>query len=207
MVEKSEQKQVKKTSLYLSVFAAAMFLFCLTVLPPLYDLFCEVTGLNGKTASQSNAVEVKVDTSRTVEVSFVSINNEGMAWEFRPTEEKLLVHPGQAVTTHFYVKNPADYIMVGQAVPSMVPHNATDYFHKTECFCFNQQALAPKEDAELGLQFIVDQDIPKGVKSIVLSYTLFDVTEKMPEVVEQKKLELSAKENTQTTEKLTVGQL
>lgn len=160
---------------------------------PLYNLFCEVAGINGKTRGKSDAVEVKVDTSRTVEVSFVSINNESMPWEFKPTEQKLLVHPGQAVTTNFYVKNPNAYIMVGQAIPSMVPHNATDYFHKTECFCFNQQVLAPHEDAELGLQFIVDQDIPRAVNSIILSYTLFDVTDNMPELVKQKEQELSAK--------------
>lgn len=174
-------------------------------MPPLYTLFCDVAGLNGKTKGKSDAVEVKVDTSRTVEVNFVSINNEGMSWEFRPTEEKLLVHPGQAVTTNFYVKNPNGHIMVGQAVPSMVPHNATDYFHKTECFCFNQQALAPREEAQLGLQFIVDQDIPKAVNSIILSYTLFDVTDNMPELVKQKELELSAQNNADSAEILTAG--
>lgn len=198
-------KSINSTIIKLSVFAACMFAFCLFVLPPLYTLFCEVTGINGKTRSKSDAVEVKVDTSRTVEINFVSINNEGMSWEFRPTEEKLLVHPGQAITTTFFVKNPNGHIMVGQAVPSMVPRNATDYFHKTECFCFNQQALAPKEEAELGLQFIVDQDIPKGVHSIVLSYTLFDVTDNMPELVKQKELELSAQTKANSTEIVTAG--
>lgn len=187
-----EKTKVVSTSIFLSIFAAGMFVFCLFVMPPLYDLFCEVAGLNGKTKGKSDAVEAIVDTSRTIEVQFISINNEDMSWEFKPSVEKLSVHPGEAVTTHFYVKNPAKHIMVGQAVPSMVPHNATDYFHKTECFCFNQQALAPLEEADLGLQFIVDQDIPKAVNTIILSYTLFDVTEKMPELVKQKETELSA---------------
>lgn len=188
----------------LSLFAVCMFLFCFFVMVPLYNLFCEVTGINGKTRGKSDAVEVRVDTERTVEVSFVSINNEGMPWEFKPLEQKLLVHPGQAVTTSFYVKNPKAHIMVGQAIPSMVPHNATDYFHKTECFCFNQQALAPLEDAELGLQFIIDQDIPRGVNSIVLSYTLFDVTDKMPELVKQKEQELSASKAKPSADDLTL---
>ena len=94
--------------------------------------------------------------------------------------------------------------MIGQAVPSMVPHNATDYFHKTECFCFHQQALAPKEEAELGLQFIVDQDIPKAINAIVLSYTLFDVTENMPELVKQKELELSTQTKADSLKELTL---
>lgn len=61
-----------------------MFLFCFFVMVPLYNLFCEVTGINGKTRGKSDAVEVRVDTERTVEVSFVSINNEGMPWVASP---------------------------------------------------------------------------------------------------------------------------
>ena len=66
--------------------------------------------------------------------------------------------------------------MVGQAVPSLVPFKATNYFHKTECFCFNQQPLAAGESAELGLSFIVDRELPRQVNTITLSYTLFDIT-------------------------------
>lgn len=82
--------------------------------------------------------------------------------------------------------------MAGQAIPSMAPKNAVDYFHKTECFCFNQQILAPGEKADLGLQFIVDQDLPKAVETITLSYTLFDVTDRMEESIEQVRAEKTA---------------
>ena len=67
--------------------------------------------------------------------------------------------------------------MVAQTIPSVVPYKAASYFHKTECFCFNQQSLAGGESAELGLSFIVDKDIPKQVNTITLSYTIFDVSE------------------------------
>ena len=69
--------------------------------------------------------------------------------------------------------------MVAQAVPSVVPFKAAEYFHKTECFCFNQQPLDGGENAELPLRFIVDQDVPKQVHTITLSYTLFDITDKL----------------------------
>jgi cytochrome c oxidase assembly protein subunit 11 len=36
--------------------------------------------------------------------------------------------------------------------------------------------LAAGKSAELGLSFIVDVDIPKHIKTITLSYTLFDIT-------------------------------
>ena len=62
------------------------------------------------------------------------------------------------------------------AVPSVVPITATDYFHKTECFCFESQVLEPGEEMELPLRFIVDAGLPKNVQSISLSYALFDAT-------------------------------
>lgn len=191
MSQSEDKKAVTLTSIKLVVFAIVMFVFCMWVMPPLYTLFCEVTGLNGKTKGQYQATEVRVDTSRLVKVQFVATKNENMPWAFAPAERILEVHPGESVLTHFVATNPTGDIMVGQAVPSMVPHNATDFFHKTECFCFNQQALAAGETAELGLQFIVDQDIPKGVNTIILSYTLFDVTENSKDIVEQKRQELT----------------
>lgn len=164
----------------------AMFVFAIWVMPPIYNVFCEITGLNGKTAGPYTAVSADVDKDRLVEVQFISTNNENMPWGFKPESFSMQVHPGETVYTHFLAKNPTDRIMVGQAVPSVAPLNASSYFLKTECFCFNQQVLGPAEETELGLKFIVDQALPRGVKTITLSYTLFDVTETSPELVANK---------------------
>ncbi len=146
-------------------------------LVPLYDVFCEVTGLNGKTARQAyQAVDVEVDRTRSITVQFIATNNDQMNWAFAPVTNRLTVHPGEAVTTHFLAHNPNTVAMIGQAIPSVSPGRAAEYFHKTECFCFNQQPLAAGEKADMGLQFIVDQDLPKDIRTITLSYTLFDVT-------------------------------
>jgi len=184
MAANSEKKAVRHTSLKLLALAVSMFAFCFWVLPPLYTLFCEVAGINGKiTSSAYKAVSAGADTSRSVRVKFVATKNATMPWEFAPVSFSLDVHPGEAITTSFLAKNLTANYMAGQAIPSMAPKNAIDYFHKTECFCFNQQILAPGENAELGLQFIVDQDLPKAVKTITLSYTLFDVTDRMQDSI------------------------
>ncbi len=182
-----DKNNIVKTASKLAVFGVCMFVFAVWVMPPIYTLFCEVTGINGKTRGKYEAVAGEVDTSRLVTVKFVATNNEKMPWDFSPEIFSMKVHPGEAITTNFIVRNPTDMIMVGQAVPSMIPSNATDYFHKTECFCFNRQALAPGEKAELGLQFIVDQEIPRAVNTIILSYSLFDVTDMSPEDVTRKR--------------------
>jgi cytochrome c oxidase assembly protein subunit 11 len=68
---------------------------------------------------------------------------------------------------------------VGQAIPSIVPARAAAYFNKTECFCFNQQPLKAGEQADLPLQFVIDQALPADIHTITLSYTLFDVSERV----------------------------
>jgi cytochrome c oxidase assembly protein subunit 11 len=73
--------------------------------------------------------------------------------------------------------------MVAQAIPSISPSRAAEYFHKTECFCFNQQPLQGLQSAEMPLQFIVDQDLPRDIKTITLSYTIFDVTDMVKDAV------------------------
>lgn len=157
-----------------------MFVFAVFIMPPLYDLFCDVTGLNGKTGEAVSTEEANrfgVDTSRTIKVQFLVTNNESMPWEFRPQIASITVHPGEPKVVNYVAKNMTQAHMVAQAIPSVVPFKAANYFHKTECFCFNQQPLAAGESAELGLSFIVDVDLPKNIKTITLSYTLFDITE------------------------------
>ena len=69
--------------------------------------------------------------------------------------------------------------MVAQAIPSLVPISATEFFHKTECFCFEQQLLQPGEEVEMPMRFIVGRELPKNVGSINLSYALFDITDRV----------------------------
>lgn len=189
MNDEPKQQSIAAICTKLGILAVAMFAFCLFVMPPLYTLFCEITGINGKTKGkyEYTAVPAQVDTSRLIKVKFVAANNKNMPWEFKPSEFEIEVHPGEAVTTFFDAFNPTQKDMVGQAIPSLVPKNAVSYFNKTECFCFNQQVLTAGERAKLGLQFIVDQEVPKNVKTIILSYTLFDVTARMPEAIENAK--------------------
>ena len=177
-----EKTTAQKNTLLIAKLMAAvvgMFVFAIWVMPPLYDVFCEITGLNGKTGNKYEAVAIEVDTSRTVKVQFVATNNETMPWGFKPQMSSIEVHPGQEMEIRYLANNPTNKPMVAQAIPSVVPFQAAEYFHKTECFCFNQQPLAAGESAELPLRFIVDQDLPAQVKTITLSYTLFDVTDAM----------------------------
>ena len=165
------------TVIKLVTVAVAMFAFVFVVMVPLYNVLCDALGINGKTDGQAyTAAPAAVDESRTVTIQFVAMNNEGMPWEFAPTTAMLKVHPGAVNDTVFIARNPRPEAMVAQAIPSISPSRAAEYFHKTECFCFRQQPLAGEASAELPLQFIVDQDLPRDIGTITLSYTIFDIT-------------------------------
>jgi len=162
----------------LVVVAVAMFAFVFVVMVPLYNVLCDALGINGKTSGVAyTAVQAGVDESREITVQFIATNNAGMPWEFKPSRTMMRVHPGASNDTVFYARNPLPEAMVAQAIPSVSPARAAEYFHKTECFCFDRQPLDGRSEADMPLQFIVDRDLPKDISTITLSYTLFDVTE------------------------------
>jgi cytochrome c oxidase assembly protein subunit 11 len=162
----------------LATVSVLMFAFVFVVMVPLYNVLCDVLGINGKTSGEAyTAVESRVDVSREITIQFLTSNNEGMPWEFDPSVTAMKINPGAVNDTVFLAHNPLPRAMVAQAIPSVSPSRAAEYFHKTECFCFNQQPLEGQSTAEMPLQFIVDQDLPSDIKTITLSYTIFDVTD------------------------------
>lgn len=174
--DKPSNSQVIK-KLVLVVFAMFGFGFALV---PLYDVFCDITGLNGKTNDVGVAYENEgIDTSRTVKVQFITRMAKGIPWQFEPVINEISVHPGEVKFVNFYAKNKSKRDIVGQAVPSVSPGLAAGYFQKIECFCFTQQPLKAGEEVEMGLQFYVDIDLPSEITTLTLSYTLYDISAKV----------------------------
>jgi len=163
----------------LLLVAVGMFGFGFALVP-LYDVFCAVTGLNGKTTGRisiAQAQQGEVDKGRTVTVEFVATTNEGLRWEFAPRVAKLKVHPGEVNQVSYYVRNLTGNTVVGQAIPSVAPGIAARYMNKTECFCFTQQTLTPYETREMPVRFVVDRDLPREIETLTLSYTFFDTAQ------------------------------
>ncbi len=154
--------------------AVAMFGFGYAMVP-IYDIICEVTGLNGKTGrvSIAEAEAAKVDPNREVIVEFTSTINASGAWDFRPTVDQMQVKPGQTYQTTYFAQNLSDNTTIGQATPSVTPAAAAKYFNKTECFCFTQQVFEPRATKDMPLIFIIDPDLPLNVDRVTLSYTFF----------------------------------
>jgi len=166
----------KKTIKLLSTVVLGMFVFSFALVP-LYNVFCEVTGLNGKIELKATTEKgLENQDGRDISIQFISHNNEEMPWIFKPSEDKIKIKTGKYHTATFYVRNTTSKRMVAQAIPSVAPSNAATHLKKLECFCFEQQELAPGEEALLPVKLLFDNDLPKSIKNIVLSYTIFDVT-------------------------------
>ncbi|WP_305455881.1 cytochrome c oxidase assembly protein [Photobacterium leiognathi] len=165
----------KRRSLLGLIFASiGMFGFAFALVP-LYDVFCDITGINGKTASTPTETSERIDTSREVTVEFVAYINPGVRWQFTPQVKQITVHLGETKIIKYDAKNLNKVATIGQAVPSVTPGVAAKYFNKIECFCFNHQPLEGGENAELPLVFYIDPDLPKEIETLTLAYTLFNV--------------------------------
>ena len=166
----ANQKVVKR----LGIAAVLMFGFGFALVP-LYDVFCDITGLNGKTGriELEEALSQTVDEDRLVTVEFLGVVHSELPWEFRPMVRRIKVHPGEVTEVNYYAMNKTDNIVAGQAIPSLAPGLAAKYFNKTECFCFTRQSLGPGEAKEMPLRFVVDPALPENVRTVSLSYTFF----------------------------------
>lgn len=169
---------VRKTALWLLLAVPVMFAFAVFVMPPLYNVLCELVGIGTKPAEQYVAAQPAVDDTRLVKVQFVTTNNGAMPWSFAGPKDAVTVHPGASTRVVFHARNGTSGDMVAQAIPSVTPANAAQYLHKTECFCFNRQPLKAGEEAQMPVVFFVDPALPESVKTITLAYTLFDVTDR-----------------------------
>ncbi len=144
-------------------------------LVPLYRIACEkVFGIRLERGPTGEATVVagKRD-ERIVTVIFDGGVNSKLPWDFAPHQLSMKVRPGELYETTYYAHNKSDRDIVGSATPSVAPARASQYFNKTECFCFTAQTLAAGETRDLPVRFIVDPDLPDDVRTVTLSYAFF----------------------------------
>lgn len=143
---------------------------------PLYRVFCAVTGYGG--TPQIGKEEAPGATRQLVTVRFNANTYPNLPWEFRPVQEEIRLPLGDDHLAYYTARNLAATQVTGVALYNVTPDKVGKYFHKTACFCFNQQTLSPGQSAEFPLSFWVDPAIAKDpdtadVHTITLSYTFF----------------------------------
>ena len=166
---------LSRTLKKIALVSAGSFVFAFSLVP-LYNAACEkVFGikLEQGAAGQAQVAGVKPDDTRTVRVQFDGTVNSKLAWDFKPRQSSMEVHPGRQYEAMFVARNKSGEDIVGNAAPSIAPNQASGYFTKTECFCFTEQRLAAGEQRLMPVRFIVNPDLPGDVGTITLSYTFY----------------------------------
>ncbi len=143
---------------------------------PLYRLFCQVTGYGGTTQTAEVLPDRILD--RRVTVRFDANVSSTLEWDFTPELRHVSVRLGEKGVIAYHARNRADHTVTGTAVYNVTPPKAGPYFHKIQCFCFGEQALAAGEDVSMPVLFFVDPAMDNDpnladVTEITLSYTFF----------------------------------
>ena len=164
----SHRKLVRK----LVLLAVAMFGFGFAMWP-LYNVFCDLTGLGGRGVKVVENPGELQKSDRQIKIRFDATVNSGLPWIFQAKEKSRLVSLGEMSEAIYLALNPNDQAMAGQAIYNVTPPEASLYFVKTECFCFSRQILQAHESREMPVYYYIKPEIPEQIKEITLSYTFF----------------------------------
>ncbi|MFT6024483.1 MAG: cytochrome c oxidase assembly protein subunit 11 [Ascidiaceihabitans sp.] len=145
---------------------------------PFYDWFCRVTGFGGVTQVATVGSEDILD--QTVTVRFDASLHTDMPWEFKPEVRQMELRIGETGLAFYEAYNPTNKPIAGSASYNVAPYQAGAFFNKIDCFCFEEQVLAPGERVMMPVTFYVDPEIVadrdgKYVHTITLSYTFYQI--------------------------------
>jgi cytochrome c oxidase assembly protein subunit 11 len=164
----SHRKLVRK----LVLLAVGMFGFGFAMWP-LYNVFCDLTGLGGrgvKIAENAGAVQ---KSDRQIKIRFDATVNSGLPWVFEAKDKSAMVTLGEMTEAFYLAMNPENQAVAGRAIYNVTPPEASLYFVKTECFCFTEQVLQANETREMPVYYFIQPDLPEHIKEITLSYTFY----------------------------------
>jgi cytochrome c oxidase assembly protein subunit 11 len=143
---------------------------------PLYRLFCSATGYGG--TPSIGLAAAPGSSGQTIRVRFNADTNPALPWTFAPDQLQVSLNLGDEQVAFYHATNRSGRPVTGMALYNVTPEKVGSYFHKTACFCFNQQTLAGHQTMEFPVSFWVDPAIrtdpnTADVKEITLSYTFY----------------------------------
>jgi cytochrome c oxidase assembly protein subunit 11 len=166
----------RSIALHMAAIAAGMLMLAYASVP-LYRLFCQVTGFGGTTQRVAANTSGRV-VDRTITVTFDGNTDPRLPWKFEPLEKSVTVKLGQNRLIAFRAVSESNLPTRGTATYNVTPFAAGKYFNKIQCFCFEEQHLAPHQSANLPVSFFIDPAIlddpeVRDLANITLSYTFF----------------------------------
>ena len=146
---------------------------------PLFKMFCQRFGVGGQAKAGSKEPDWRVSSatgpmaSRDVQVKLMGVVGSGLPVRFGPSEPVITARIGKPVHLMYTFTNMGDDSVFFRAVHSIAPVEAAREFQLMQCFCFDDQTLAPRQTVTLPVYFALSPRTPANVHEVVLSYTLF----------------------------------
>ncbi len=168
---------IHRQTFYRAGIVIAIMLIFSAAFPVLYSVLCKATGIDGKAMQAYEGDTFLADRSRTVVLQFDANPDKRRKIDFYPSTSQLAIHPGEPYALFYHLVNRSPNAYIVQAIPSMAPAIAAKSLKKLECFCFQPQPLAPYEHRILPLRIIVGADLPPHIRTMTLSYALFELKE------------------------------
>lgn len=171
----SASANIRRTALLCSVVAVGMTGLAFAAVP-LYDMFCRVTGFDGRPVTGTSGAGKILD--RTVSVRFDANVAPALGWRFEAERSEVTARIGETQTIFYKITNTTSRPVTGIATYNVQPALAAAHFVKIQCFCFTDTTLQPGESIEAPVVFYIDPEIVENrdlpnLKSITLSYTYF----------------------------------
>lgn len=143
---------------------------------PLYDMFCRVTGYNGTV--QTGGAAAPGAGEKVLTIRFNANTQPNLPWRFGPVTPAMSLRVGEEGLGFYEAQSLSAVPTTGVATYNVTPEVVGKYFHKTACFCFDNQTLEPGQKADMPLSFWVDPKIAEdpntsGIRTITVSYTFF----------------------------------
>ncbi|SCV05773.1 LANO_0H14862g1_1 [Lachancea nothofagi CBS 11611] len=179
---KEERKFKDRTAAYYFTSIAVIFLGLAYAAVPLYRAICARTGWGGIPITDKRKFTddklIPVESDKRIRIAFTSEVSQILPWKFTPEQREVRVLPGETALAFYRAKNTGDKDIIGMATYSITPGDASPYFNKIQCFCFEEQRLAAGEEIDMPVFFFIDPDFasdPKmrNIDDIVLHYTFF----------------------------------
>jgi len=140
---------------------------------PLYNVFCDLTGLGGRGVKVAENAAGLQKSDRQVKIRFDATVNSSLPWLFEARQKSATVTLGEMSEALYLAMNPNDEPIAGRAIYNVTPPEASLYFVKTECFCFTEQLLQGNESKEMPVYYFIQPDLPEHIREITLSYTFY----------------------------------
>jgi len=166
------QARNQRWLLWLGCTALACGVFAMVGVPPLYRLWCAVTGTQLSPSATGWVGEVR--TGRFVTVYCDAVVADDLPVTFAPVQRDLgQIEVGMDVKTTYELRNDSDQELLIHPVHSISPREAATPFVMKVCFCFNDFVLKPGQSMTFPIVFNLQPTLPDSAANIRLCYHLF----------------------------------